>query len=43
MIKQIASLAVKGRCFSDEKAFCFFPKTDTDIPLNNIQIIPGVL
>lgn len=33
MIKQIASLAVKGRCFTDEKVFCFFPKTDVRLSL----------
>lgn len=33
MIKQIASLAVKGRCFTDEKLFCFFPKTDVRLSL----------
>ena len=33
MIKQIASLAVKGHCFFDEKVFHFFPKTDVRLSL----------
>lgn len=33
MIKQIASVAVNGRCFSEEKVFCFFPKTDVRLSL----------
>ena len=33
MIKQIASLAVTGRCFSAERVFNFFPKTDVRLSL----------
>ena len=33
MIKQIASLAVTGRCFSTERVLNFFPKADVRLSL----------